>query len=52
MMESFIEGGNQPAAPLGQLVYGKSITDRCISWPDTERLLRVLADAVSARRWN
>jgi 3-deoxy-7-phosphoheptulonate synthase len=52
MMESFIEGGNQPAAPLAQLVYGKSITDRCISWPDTERLLRVLADAVSTRRWN
>ena len=27
MMESFIEGGNQKAAPLDQLVYGKSITD-------------------------
>ncbi len=26
MMESFIEGGNQKAAPLDQLVYGKSIT--------------------------
>ena len=52
MMESFIEGGNQPAAPLDQLVYGKSITDKCISWPETERLLRELADAVAARRWN
>ncbi|MSS12382.1 3-deoxy-7-phosphoheptulonate synthase [Bifidobacterium tsurumiense] len=51
MMESFLEGGNQPAAPLNQLVYGKSITDRCISWPNTERLLRELAQAVSARRW-
>ncbi len=52
MMESFIEGGNQPAAPLDQLVYGKSITDRCLSWNDTERLLRTLAEAVAARRWN
>ena len=51
MMESFIEGGNQPAAPLNQLVYGKSITDRCISWPDTEALLRELAEAVATRRW-
>ena len=51
MMESFIEGGNQPAAPLDELVYGKSITDRCVSWPETERLLHELADAVSARRW-
>ncbi|RBP97610.1 3-deoxy-7-phosphoheptulonate synthase [Bifidobacterium aemilianum] len=50
MMESFIEGGNQPEGPLGGLVYGKSITDRCISWPQTDRLLRLLADSVSARR--
>ena len=40
MMESFIEGGNQKAAPLDQLVYGKSITDKCISWEETEALLR------------
>ena len=52
MMESFIEGGNQPAAPLDQLVYGKSITDRCLSWNDTEQLLRELAQAVATRRWN
>ncbi|WP_034523552.1 MULTISPECIES: 3-deoxy-7-phosphoheptulonate synthase [Bifidobacterium] len=51
MMESFIEGGNQPEAPLDKLVYGKSITDRCISWPETDRLLHELAEAVSARRW-
>ncbi|RSX46159.1 phospho-2-dehydro-3-deoxyheptonate aldolase [Bifidobacterium castoris] len=51
MMESFIEGGNQPEGPLDRLVYGKSITDRCISWPETDRLLRELADAVRARRW-
>lgn len=50
MMESFIEGGNQPAGPLDTLVYGRSITDRCISWPDTEALLRDLARAVADRR--
>ncbi len=50
MMESFIEGGNQPAGPLDTLVYGRSITDRCISWLDTEALLRDLARAVAARR--
>ncbi|RSX55388.1 3-deoxy-7-phosphoheptulonate synthase [Bifidobacterium samirii] len=50
MMESFIEPGNQPAGPLDSLVYGKSITDKCIGWDETERLLRELADAVAARR--
>ena len=50
MMESFIEGGNQPAGPLDTLVYGRSITDRCISWPDTEALLCDLARAVADRR--
>ena len=52
MMESFLEGGNQKPAPLNQLVYGQSITDRCLSWPDTEQLLRELAQAVAQRRWN
>ena len=52
MMESFFEGGNQKPAPLNQLVYGQSITDRCLSWPDTEQLLRELAQAVAQRRWN
>lgn len=52
MMESFIEGGNQKAAPLDQLVYGKSITDKCISWEETEALLRELAKAVATRRWH
>ena len=51
MMESFIEGGNQKAAPLDHLVYGKSITDKCLSWNTTEQLLRELAHAVAARRW-
>ena len=40
MIESFIEEGSQP--PSGT-VYGKSITDPCLSWKDSERLIRDLA---------
>ncbi|MFA5516357.1 MAG: 3-deoxy-7-phosphoheptulonate synthase [Desulfuromonadales bacterium] len=41
MIESFLEAGNQPIAEdLAQLRYGVSITDKCIDWPTTERLLR------------
>jgi 3-deoxy-7-phosphoheptulonate synthase len=40
MVESFIEEGSQP--PTGA-VYGKSITDPCLSWKDSERLIRDLA---------
>ncbi|MGK1518004.1 hypothetical protein ACRE9Z_26020, partial [Klebsiella pneumoniae] len=29
---------------------GKSITDACIGWEDTDALLRQLANAVKARR--
>ncbi|HTP65894.1 MAG TPA: 3-deoxy-7-phosphoheptulonate synthase, partial [Geobacteraceae bacterium] len=41
MLESFIEGGNQPIPKdLSQLKYGVSITDKCIDWDTTERILR------------
>jgi 3-deoxy-7-phosphoheptulonate synthase len=40
MIESFIEGGNQPIPKdLSQLRYGVSITDKCIDWNTTERIL-------------
>lgn len=52
MMESFIVGGNQAPAPLAELTYGQSITDKCLSWPVTDELLHTLADAVRTRRWN
>lgn len=32
------------------LKYGISITDACISWEDTEKVLAELAEAVAARR--
>lgn len=37
MVESFIEEGNQPIS--GDLKYGLSITDPCIDWETTERML-------------
>ncbi len=50
MMESFLVGGHQDPAPLGQLVYGQSVTDACVPWDRTEQVLRKLADAVAIRR--
>ena len=41
MLESNINAGNQPIpADLSQLKYGVSVTDACIDWAATERLLR------------
>lgn len=45
MLESFIEEGKQGMdgeGGDGQLTYGKSITDACISWNQTEELLNEL----------
>ena len=50
MVESFLEGGSQKPAPLGELQYGQSITDACLCWEDSQSLLAMLADAVKARR--
>jgi len=50
MMESFLEAGAQKPAPLDQLVYGQSVTDKCMDWGTTAELLSVLADAVRTRR--
>ncbi|MEJ2200490.1 MAG: 3-deoxy-7-phosphoheptulonate synthase [Desulfuromonadaceae bacterium] len=45
MIESNLEPGNQPASDnFAQLKYGVSITDKCIGWADTERLLRYAHD--------
>nr|WP_068205323.1 3-deoxy-7-phosphoheptulonate synthase [Isoptericola dokdonensis] len=50
MMESFIEAGAQAPGPLDELVYGRSVTDKCMDWSTTAELLGVLAGAVRARR--
>lgn len=40
MIESYLEAGNQKIpADLSQLKYGVSITDACIDWTTTERIL-------------
>ena len=49
MVESFLVAGRQNARPGQPLTYGQSITDACLSWPDTETLLHQLAVAVSRR---
>lgn len=41
MIESYIEDGAQK---IGEGVYGKSITDPCLGWEKTERLLLDIAD--------
>jgi len=54
MLESNIHAGNQPIpADLSQLKYGVSVTDPCIDWATTEKLLHEvrlkLKDALPAR---
>lgn len=57
MVESYIHEGNQPIPKnLADLRYGVSLTDACIGWETTERMLRwgyealakAIAEAVSA----
>ena len=43
MIESYIEDGTQK---VGEGVYGKSITDPCLGWEKTERLILDLAELV------
>ncbi len=50
MVESHLVGGSQQPAPGAELVYGQSITDACLDFERTERLLEELAEAVRARR--
>jgi len=41
MLESHLNAGNQPIPQdLSKLKYGISVTDACIDWPTTEKLLR------------
>lgn len=41
MIESYIEDGNQP---VDGGIYGKSITDACLGWEKTEKLIYDIAD--------
>ena len=42
MIESYLVEGCQPIS--AERVYGKSITDPCLGWEDTERLLYQIAE--------
>jgi len=56
MLESNLREGNQPcAAEPDKLTYGVSVTDECISWETTEKLLkcahkRLLAEVIDPLR--
>ncbi len=50
MVESHLKAGRQDLLPGKPLVYGLSITDGCISWEDSRKLLDSLAEAVRKRR--
>lgn len=43
MIESYIEGGNQK---VNEHIYGKSITDPCLGWEDSEKLIYTIAENV------
>ena len=43
MIESYLEDGSQK---IGQHVYGQSITDPCIGWTGTEKLVLDIADLI------
>lgn len=43
MIESYIESGAQK---IGEGIYGKSITDPCLGWDESERLIYGIADVL------
>ena len=43
MIESYLEEGSQK---IGEGIFGKSITDPCIGWKDTEKLVQEIADLI------
>ena len=50
MIESHINAGRQDLVPGKALAYGVSITDACLGWGDTEKLLETLAEGVRRRK--
>jgi 3-deoxy-7-phosphoheptulonate synthase len=48
MLESNLAAGNQPfPSARKKLVYGQSITDACIDWETTERIVVEAAEGMS-----
>lgn len=52
MIESNLIEGNQKVIDKDNLVYGQSITDACVGWDETQKMLSELAEGVKARRLN
>jgi len=50
MLESFLAAGRQEPGGPAPLAYGQSITDACMGWPATARVLELLAAAAHRRR--
>jgi 3-deoxy-7-phosphoheptulonate synthase len=50
MIESSLVAGRQDLVPGRPLLYGQSITDGCIDWPTTVKILERLAAAVARQR--
>jgi 3-deoxy-7-phosphoheptulonate synthase len=50
MVESHLVGGRQDLVADRPLVYGQSITDGCLGWDESVRLLERLAAGVRGRR--
>ena len=50
MLESNLVAGRQELRSKADLVYGQSITDACIDFPTTERVLLELAHDAAARK--
>jgi len=54
MVESHLHAGAQKFAAgkddPAKLAYGQSITDACLGWDDSLRVLEVLSSAVATRR--
>jgi 3-deoxy-7-phosphoheptulonate synthase len=50
MIESHLVAGRQDLVPGKELTYGQSITDGCIDWDSSVKVLETLAAAVRARR--
>ena len=50
MVESHLVAGRQDLQPGKPLTYGQSITDGCLGWEDSVRVLDGLAEAVRQRR--
>ena len=50
MLESHLVEGRQDVVEGETLTYGQSITDACINWDDTDKVLKDLANAVRKRR--